>query len=55
MFYSLCYATFRRKRKPKLFRFKNVMEGERKILTCIKKFLENNTEALVISKSLKFP
>ena len=52
---------FRRQRKPKIFGFKNaVKRGMRKILTFVKLkivyyFQENNTEALVISKSLKFP
>ena len=37
-FYSLCYAYFRRKRKPKIFGFKNVMErGIRNILTFVKR------------------
>ena len=37
-FYSLCYSYFRRKRKPKIFGFKNVMErGIRNILTFVKR------------------
>ena len=45
-----------------IFLFKNVIEREiRKIIIFVKRaiasndFLENNTEVLVISKSLKFP
>ena len=37
IFYSLCKANFRVKRKPKMFGFKNVIEREvRKILTFVK-------------------
>ena len=38
MFYSLCLANFRRKRKPKIFGFKNVIErGIRKIPNFVKR------------------
>ena len=59
--HSPCQANFRRKRKPKIFGFKNVTKrGIRKILTFIKcsNFRENKTEgreAIVLSKSFKFP
>ena len=37
-FTPACYANFRRNRKPKIFRYKNVMErGIRKILTFVKR------------------
>ena len=62
IFYHPGYTIFLRKKKPKMFGFLNVMErGIRKILTFVKLYIapklfgKNNTEALVISKRLKFP
>ena len=57
--YFPSYAICRRKKEPKIFGFKNLMErGIRKCLTSVIRQIsskKNYNQALVISKRLKFP